>query len=35
MLCLFAFIVLLMKDVENPDCKGLLQGWKLLLDFGR
>lgn len=25
----------LVKDVENPDCKGLLQGWKLLLDFGR
>lgn len=35
MLCLFAFIVLLMKAVENPDCKGLLQSWELFLDFGR
>lgn len=35
MLSLFAFIVFLMKDIENPDCKDLLQSWELLLDFGR
>lgn len=32
---LFVFIALLMEDVENPDCTGLLQSWEFLLDFGR